>query len=209
MARKVKEWVWGTYIKEFRVLRYADASGTTTHPRTTYPRTADMTQRLTTLADGTIEQADMKVKFSKTYTQQKVCKQKAVDKVTTPKKIKTKMKTYPHECEFAGAGCKARFKTTRGMHIHRARCEFRYYFVSFTEYEIERVVDGFWALCCLKCSDKDIQAKAAGSQSISWSPRAASLPSMSSGYARTRNQRRTTIMKTATTVDVTAGCVGG
>ena len=123
------------HIKELRVLGYADDAALVSW------RTEEMTQRLTTLADAAIEQADMKVKLTKTYTQ-KVSKQKPVAKATSSE-IQAKMKTYPHECEFAGAGCTARFKTARGMHIHRARCQFRYYFASFTKYEVETVVDVF------------------------------------------------------------------
>ena len=71
-----------------------------------------------------------------------MCAQEDTEKATQ-QEITDKLSTYKFECDFAGAGCKERFKTERGMKIHLHNCAFRYYLESLTKDPVEKVVEVF------------------------------------------------------------------
>ena len=99
-----------------------------------------MTKRLTKFADEELNQVDMKVKLSKTFSQI-VQQQEAVD-TTSAAEIVTKEKQYKFHCSFAEEGCTQRFKTKLGMRIHRATCNFGH--VTIVEkIEVDKVVEVF------------------------------------------------------------------
>jgi len=83
----------------------------------------------------------MQVKLTKTFNHI-VCEQKETEKASQ-QEIEDKLKSYEFECDFAGSGCKERFKTERGMKIHLHSCAFRYYLESLTKDPVEKVVEAF------------------------------------------------------------------
>ena len=97
----------------YRVLGYADDAALAE------AKIDDMTTRLTTLADKSLSEADMRIRMDKTFTQHvqiqdevKVTKEEAM---AAQRKFKVK-------CDF----CDRRFKTEAAMQIHRAACAFNY-----------------------------------------------------------------------------------
>ena len=112
-----------------RVLGYADDAALTEE------RIENMTTRLTTLADKSLEEADMKIRMDKTYTQhvriQEAQKVDEADMLAAQKKFKVK-------CDF----CERRFKTKASMYTHRAACPYNY---DTTEkaFEVEDIVGVF------------------------------------------------------------------
>ena len=78
-----------------------------------------MTTRLTTIADASEAMADMSVNMKKTFSQH-VFRRKAIKATSAEaKNIESK---YENKCDF----CERRFKTKRGMRIHRAKCQHNY-----------------------------------------------------------------------------------
>ena len=82
-------------------------------------RTAEMTERLTKLGDESVAQADMHINMDKTYTQH--VHRRAKIKITQEEARAVEEK-YDHKCDF----CIRRFKSRRGMLIHRAQCQHNY-----------------------------------------------------------------------------------
>ena len=105
------------HIKNLRVLGYADDAAMCEGVEA-------MTTRLTEFADAALQEADMKIKLTKTYTQH-LQKQGKIAKATD-EEVTAKAATYKHPCEFEKSGCKHRFKTKTGMRIHRSACNFNY-----------------------------------------------------------------------------------
>ena len=66
----------------------------------------------------------MQLKLPKTFTQV-VQVQPAIAKATK-EEMDTVSAKYPVPCDFAGAGCDARFKTKAAMLIHRQHCTYNY-----------------------------------------------------------------------------------
>ena len=104
-------------MNEIRVLGYADDLAMCTL------EVEAMTERLTIFADAAKKNVDMYVKLAETWTQHKE-------------------KSHKVECDFAGAGCTARFKSKRAMYIHRNHCQFHYDTTDEAS-EIETLVDVF------------------------------------------------------------------
>ena len=105
-------------IRELRVLGYADDAAMAEY-------SADqLSERLTEFADKALSETDMKVKLSKTFSQI-VQQQEAVDTATAAE-IEEQEKQYKFKCSYCDEGCTQRFKTRRGMHIHRSSCNFGY-----------------------------------------------------------------------------------
>ena len=86
--------------------------------------TNEMTARLTKFADKSLSLADMKVKLSKTFSH--IVQEQDSVETPTEEEITAKEQSYAHACTFAAAGCKERFKTNHGMHVHSANCKFNY-----------------------------------------------------------------------------------
>ena len=116
-------------ILKMRVLGYADDAAL-------MEETVEaMTERLTALADASKRKADMEVNMSKTFTQH-VFKRGKIE-VTTAEVAAAEAK-YEHQCDF----CERRFKTKRGMRIHRYRCPHNYDTTSEV-FELESIVGVF------------------------------------------------------------------
>ena len=97
-------------ILKLRVLGYADDAALMER------QMEEMSKRLTALADESLAQADMRINMTKTFTQH-VHERKEIE--ATEDEAKTVELKYDHKCDF----CPRRFKTLRGMRIHRARCQ--------------------------------------------------------------------------------------
>jgi hypothetical protein len=95
----------------------------------------NMTKRLTSVADGSVDDADMVVNMSKTFTQHVF---KRDDIKVSKQEIEAIEAGYEHQCDF----CERRFKTKRGMKIHKASCKFNY---ATTEesFPVEKIVAVF------------------------------------------------------------------
>ena len=95
----------------------------------------DMTRRLTSIANGARDNADMHVSLPKTFTHH-VHKR---DKVKiTAAEAKAEEKKYKFKCDF----CPRRFKTDKNMQIHRCNCIYNYD-TTQEVYEVEEVVGAF------------------------------------------------------------------
>ena len=94
-----------------------------------------MTERLTSIADASEEQADMKVNMDKTFTQYVFARDDIT--ITTPEAAAAEA-GFKHKCDF----CPRRFKTQRHMLIHRANCSHNYN-TTDEVYEVEDIVDVF------------------------------------------------------------------
>ena len=92
-----------------RILGYADDAVSIE------PRVDDMTCRLTTLADASWREADMKVRMDKTFSHH-ACRC-ATTTVTTEEAIEVQAK-FKHTSDF----CDRRFQTMTTMHQHRQSC---------------------------------------------------------------------------------------
>ena len=79
----------------------------------------DMTTRLKDIGDTSLEEADMKINMDKTQTQHV---HRRADITVTDKEARKTEKKYEHKCDF----CERRFKTRKGMLIHRANCQHNY-----------------------------------------------------------------------------------
>ena len=121
-------------IKNLKVLGYADDDGMMA------TTVVEMTDRLTRFADQSLQQADMKVKLAKTFTQH-VCVQEKQAQVTCHE-VRAKDQSYKFACTFCDAGCAQRFKTAKGMMLHRASCQFNYATTEQT-WEVESIVGVF------------------------------------------------------------------
>ena len=95
----------------------------------------NMTTRLTAIADGAEKDADMVVNMDKTFSQH-VFRREEI-KVTATE-VREAEKEHAHQCDF----CERRFKTQRGMYIHRANCIHNY---DATEeaFPVEDILDVF------------------------------------------------------------------
>ena len=83
------------------------------------PEVDDMTIRLTALADGAKQDADMQVKMAKTFSQHVAKRSKAkLDKAVAAQV----QKQYKHECEYCGR----RFKLKKSVAIHQRSCVHSY-----------------------------------------------------------------------------------
>ena len=78
-----------------------------------------MSTRLTTIGDSSLEHADMKINASKTFSQH--VHEREDIKVTLDEVAAVESK-YDNKCDY----CERRFKTRRGMLIHRAKCQYNY-----------------------------------------------------------------------------------
>ena len=79
----------------------------------------ELTDRFSRITDASLVEADMQVNMDKTLSQH-VHAREEID-VTEAEVAKAEAK-YEHKCDF----CPRRFKTKRGMLIHRARCMHNY-----------------------------------------------------------------------------------
>ena len=95
----------------------------------------DMTRRLTAIADGAKEHADMNVSMPKTFTQH-VHKR---DKLTV---TEAEAKVAGKKCKFKCDFCPRRFKTDRNMQIHRCSCIYNYN-TTQEVFEVEQVLGAF------------------------------------------------------------------
>lgn len=121
----------GTIIK-LKVLGYADDAAI-------LERNSDeMTERLTEFANQALYRADMKVKLTKAFSQI-VQQQEAVDAATTAG-IQVQEEKYKFKCSYWNEGCSARFKSKKGMHIHRSTCNFGYG-TTAEKFEVAKVTD--------------------------------------------------------------------
>ena len=116
-------------ILKLSVLGYADDAALIE------PCIEAMTDRLTAIADTSVELADMNVSIPKTFTQH--IHRRSKIKVTDADAA-TVEKGYVHKCDF----CTRRFKTGKAMHNHRASCVFNYD-TTDEVYELERITDVF------------------------------------------------------------------
>ena len=114
---------------EFRVLGYADDAALTEE------RIEEMTVRLTTLADKSLQEADMKIRMDKTYSQH--VKIQEAQKVNEAEMMKAQQK-FKVKCDF----CDRRFKTDGAMHTHRAACPYNYD-TTDKAFEVEDIVGVF------------------------------------------------------------------
>lgn len=133
-------------ILKLRVLGYADDAALMEE------QMEEMTERLTKLADASLADADMEVNMTKTFSQHVHER----DEVTVTKDEAREVESkYEHECNF----CPRRFKTLRGMRIHRASCQHNYGTTDET-YELEQILNVFghvhtrWFLVKWKGHDK-------------------------------------------------------
>ena len=94
-----------------------------------------MTDRLTAIADASVELADMHVSMPKTFSQHVHRRSKIT---VTSAEAATVAKAYKFKCDF----CARRFKTDKSMQIHRASCVFNY---DTTDeiYEVEEIANVF------------------------------------------------------------------
>ena len=124
-------------ILHLRVLGYADDAALLEST------VANMTERLTAVADASVRDADMHINMSKTYSQH-VQRQEASDaeikESLTEEELLQVEAGYKHSCHFCGR----KFKTEAGMLVHRNNCKLGY---NTTEevYELEEVLDVFGA----------------------------------------------------------------
>ena len=116
----------GNYL-QIGVLGYADDAALISQDVET------MSRRLTSIAVGFETDADMTLNTGKTKNM--IVEQQQKVKPPTEEDIKTTEAGYRNECEFCGR----RFKTLRGMHIHRASCD-KQHGMTEEEFEIERQV---------------------------------------------------------------------
>ena len=101
----------------------------------TEERIEEMTVRLTTLADKSESEADMKIRMDKTFSQH--VKEQDTKKVSEEEMLEAQ-KRFKFKCDF----CDRRFKTDAAMQIHRANCPHNYGTTEKT-YEVERIVGVF------------------------------------------------------------------
>ena len=94
-----------------------------------------LSERLTALADASLTEADMEVNMDKTFSQHV---HKREDITVTAEETKKAELEYEHKCDF----CPRRFKSLRGMRIHRARCQHNYGTTDET-YVLEHISDVF------------------------------------------------------------------
>ena len=116
-------------ILTIRILGYADDAVLIE------PRVDDMTCRLTTLADASWDEVDMKVRMDKTFSHH-VCRRTELT-VTTAEAIDVQTK-FKHKCDF----CDRRFQTMTAMYQHRESCVHNYA-VTDQEFEVEEIVNVF------------------------------------------------------------------
>ena len=90
--------------------------------------TDKMTDRVTSVARGSREDADMNINIKKTKTLHVA--EQAVPAVSTVEEMKKTEAEYKHKCIF----CPRRCKTARGLKIHMAACNFQH---SLTDEEFE------------------------------------------------------------------------
>ena len=113
----------------YRVLGYVDDAALTE------TRIEKMTERLITLADRSVAEADMKIRMDKTYSQhvqiQEKQKVNEAEMLAAQKKFKIK-------CDF----CERRFKTEAAMHTHSASCPHNYGTTEET-FPVEEIVGVF------------------------------------------------------------------
>ena len=83
------------------------------------------------------KEADMFVKLPKTFTQ--IVQTQPKVGAATKEEIAKVQASYPVPCDFAGAGCDARFKTKRAMYIHRNNCNYNYN-TSEKPHEVKEIV---------------------------------------------------------------------
>ena len=95
----------------------------------------DMTRRLTSIANGARDNADMHVSLPKTFTHHVHKRDKL--KVTAAE-AKAEENKYKFKCDF----CPRRFKTDKNMQIHRCNCIYNYD-TTQEVYEVEEVVGAF------------------------------------------------------------------
>ena len=95
----------------YRVLGYADDAALTEE------RIEEMTVRLTTLADKSESEADMKIRMDKTFSQH--VKEQDKKKVSEEEMLEAQ-KRFKFKCDFCAR--RFRFKTEAAMQIHRANC---------------------------------------------------------------------------------------
>jgi len=95
----------------------------------------DMTRRLTGIADGARDNADMNVSMPKTFTQHVHKRSKLKISKTEAKAAEKK---YKFKCDF----CPRRFKTERNMQIHRCNCIYNYN-TTQEVFEVEQVIGAF------------------------------------------------------------------
>ena len=100
-------------ILKMRVLGYADDAALVEST------VEAMTKRLTELADASRREADMEINMAKTFTQHVFKREKIKVSAAEVSKVEAK---YEHKCDF----CERRFKTLRGMRIHRSKCKHNY-----------------------------------------------------------------------------------
>ena len=79
----------------------------------------EITDRFSRIADASLVEADMQVNMTKTLSQH-VHPREEID--VTAEEVAKAEAGYEHKCDF----CPRRFKTKRGMLIHRARCMHNY-----------------------------------------------------------------------------------
>ena len=119
----------GSKILKIKVLGYADDAALVAEDAET------MTARLTAIADTSVQEADMVVNMQKTFTQH-VHERKEI--TVTKEEVMAVEAGYEHKCDF----CTRRFKTRRGMLIHRNKCPQNY---NTTEeaFELDEVIAVF------------------------------------------------------------------
>ena len=112
-----------------RVLGYADDAAMAEE------EAADMTTRLTAVADGSEKDADMTVRMDKTFTHhvQNQEKQKA-----SKEEALTAQAKFKYKCDF----CERRFKAMAAMYIHRDSYPYNYG-TTDTAFEVEKIVGVF------------------------------------------------------------------
>ena len=96
-----------------RVLGYADDAALAEE------RIDEMTTRLTTLADASLQQADMQVRMDKTFSHHVKSQQK---QTVTEEEAAAAQAKFKVKCDF----CERRFKTKAAMYTHRASCPYNY-----------------------------------------------------------------------------------
>ena len=112
-----------------RVLGYADDAALAEE------RIEEMTTRLTALADGSVQDADMTVRMDKTFSHH-VGKQELQE--VTAEEVLAAQADFEHQCDF----CDRRFKTKSAMRIHRDSCPYNYG-TTDEVFELEKIVGVF------------------------------------------------------------------
>ena len=112
-----------------RVLGYADDAALAEE------RIEEMTTRLTALADGSVQDADMTVRMDKTFSHH-VGKQELQE--VTAEEVLAAQADFEHQCDF----CDRRFKTKSAMRIHRDACPYNYG-TTDEVFELEKIVGVF------------------------------------------------------------------